>query len=501
MSVDYRIDNQMQSVPAYESSDTKVWGFVWEGLELLLNEEWSVGVLNSISGYFFAIRNRDHKIQMANDFLAGYRVYFVKTKNVITISEDYCVLMDIMKEQVRHIEGDQEEIAYWKKHRYTLNKGTLIRNLKKFSPATLVTIDGERVAESTYYKNVSRKTDSRKLLENNFEIVKRELIALYESNVNKTFILFYSGGVDSTLLLLLCKELKIPVKCLLIRYQPMWSVNIQDIAFAQKNLERYGMDNDIIDVDLYDAYKRFGKNAMSDMLFDRHLAVHFYETYRTVSERYGDDVVIINGQSADSILSFGPSLFTKGNMIKRMILAFSQGPISIIGKAICRIINSSYDMPSGKDEACYAMLDDTNYLFLTDRKCQYNDMLKREVNEMYSLGIDSYEGMRMYCKMIGFLQGSDNQVVIRAANKSGIHSVCMPFTCPEFIYNVIRYKNNLYEIINPKYFIRDTLKHRYGYKNKANRVIPSNRPDFDMDSFAEKIDLEYFRTLDRLLET
>ena len=84
----------------------------------------------------------------------------------------------------------------------------------------------------------------------------------------------------------------------------------------------------------------------------------------------------------------------------------------------------------------------------------------------------------MYSKIIGFLQGSDNQVVIKAANYHGIKIVIMPFASSKFIYNVVQYKNNFLEVIKPKYFVRSLLKkNRIRWKMKSkknNNLAPEN---------------------------
>lgn len=477
------IDIKINDYPYYKNDNVYVWGFPYYGIKKLISDSWNPETLNSISGYYFAVRICDDSVEIANDILGGYRMYYMIVNNTFYIRDNYNNLIEILR-QYRDIEIDNVQFKYWEKHRYTLNKNTLIKEIYKFSPASKVLIDKDGIHEISYFMNFKRHSNSRKFLKNGYNYLKKELSSLYNSNKESTFVMFYSGGADSTFLLLMCKELNIPLKCVLIEYIPNWNLNLKEIEEAKKNLIKIGQDYELIRVDLNDAIKHYGNLAKEDLLFNRHLAVHFYETYKIVSEKYGKNVVILNGQSADSILSFGPSEFTFGNYIKRLILAVEGHAWMYFIKGICMLINNKYFPACSKEEAAETILDDTNYLFLIDRKCEFRYLLKKEIELMKKKGIESFEAMRMYSKIIGFLQGSDNQVVIKSANKLGIFKVVMPFTSPYFIYNTVVYKNNFREIFCPKYFIRNITKKYFKYE-RCSVDKEFYDEDFNMEEFEE----------------
>ena len=107
----------------------------------------------------------------------------------------------------------------------------------------------------------------------------------------------------------------------------------------------------------------------------------------------------------------------------------------------------------------------------------------------------------MYAKIISFLQGSDNQVVLQAASMNGIRKIVMPFTSPYFIYCTLKYKNNFREICNPKYFVRDITKKYFQYErytfNKKNHVSVKV---FDMEGFEESFNVTYEQHLNRIIK-
>ena len=480
------------------NGNTYIWGFPYNNLDLLLKDSWTNSNLNKVAGYYVAIRVEEDRIEIVNDILGGYRLYYGAFENVIFISNDYEFLLSKAKDYSK-ISINKDQLKYWEKHRYTLNEGTLFQEIKKLSPAAKYIIDKDGIRYSSYFCNVSRRSSYNRLIRKNYSEIKNSIKTVYDQNPDIPYILFYSGGVDSTLLLFICREIGIPINCIVIKYLPEWSVNVADIERAKQNLQKLGQQYTVIEVNLYEAKKNFAALAVKEMLFDRHLAVHFYQTYKVVAEVFGNNIVVINGQSADSILSFGPSELTTGNKVKRAILAFSKGPIGLIGKMVCCIAKTRYIMPCGKKDSSISIMDDSDYVFAIDRKCDYFSMLENEYKRILTQKITSYESVRMYSKIIGFLQGSDNQIVIKAALDNGIKKVVMPFTSPEFIYNVVRYKNNCYEIFNPKYFVRQLLQKKYTYSGitKKNVVLKN---DFDMTSFEKSMTNNYTSKVKSILD-
>ena len=290
---------------------------------------------------------------------------------------------------------DNYQLMYWKKHRFALDNNTLFKNIYKFSPASIVTIYKNGIEYKTYFKDCKRKTNNKLLLKANFNVLCEEIETVRSQNPDSKFILFYSGGADSTLLLHICKELNIDFTCVLIEYVPKLDINYEDVERASKYLEKLNISYDIVRVDLKRALEEYGNIASDELLFDRHLAVHFYQTYHEVKEKYGKDVIIINGQSADNILSFGPSEYTIGNALKRIILACSNNTVGFIGNIITKALPFvQLIFPYGKTEATKAILDDSNYIYALNKNCDYRELLDKKIIKINNLGICQYESMR-----------------------------------------------------------------------------------------------------------
>jgi hypothetical protein len=71
MDLSYKnIEFHTSSSPSFKNENTFIWGFPINE-DALLNGEWTPDILNTISGYYFAIRICENKIQIVNDVLGG----------------------------------------------------------------------------------------------------------------------------------------------------------------------------------------------------------------------------------------------------------------------------------------------------------------------------------------------------------------------------------------------------------------------------------------------
>ena len=475
--------------PLVSDKCTRLWGFPLKQKELM-NQEWNDETLNSISGYYLAVRKTENKIQIVNDILGGYRLYYANIEGKWNFSDDYQYLLDKLNQKPSI---DEEQLIYWRNHRYTLASGTLFCEIKKLIPASRLTISNGELSIESYFNDYGNQPCYVQLMNNGYAIIENQLKQAYIQNEHSSFLLFYSGGTDSTFLLKTLQRLEIPFECVLIRYNPRWSVSEKEYCEAIDKLRAFGItDYKTLDIDLNEALRNHVETAEKEMLFDRHLSVHFYETYKRVVDTWGDDVVIVNGQSADSILSFGPSDIIPGFFVKRCIL-YSNWLTNLILDPLIRVyLKNEFRMPWTRREKLRSMLDEWEYFFAIRRNCPYLPLLNETLDGDMVKRLKHFASKRMYLKIISFLQGPDNQIVIQAANHFGINKVIMPFTAPSFIYNVVRNKSNIREIFKGKYFVRDHNKKVYHLETpKLTTLYEEPRPDFDMHSYETKI-LEIF---------
>lgn len=473
------------SQPFYKAPNTILWGFPLNKEELIDNE-WNDNTLNAVSGYYLAVRNIGDTVQIINDILGGYRLYYACIEGKWYFSEDYQYLLDKLQKEPLI---DEEQLKYWRSHRYTLASGTLFCEIKKLLPASRLVISNGELSIESYFNDFGNRPCYEQLMNKGYIIIENQLKKAYIQNDHSPFLLFYSGGADSTFLLKTLQRLKIPFECVLIRYNPRWSVSEKEYCEAIDKLRAFGITDYItLDVDLNEALTNHVEIAKKEMLFDRHLSVHFYETYKRVVETWGSDVVIVNGQSADSILSFGPSDLIPGSFVKRCIL-YSNWLFNLILDPLVRVyLKNEFRMPWTRRGKLRSMLDEWEYFFAIRRNCPYVSLLNRTLDSENVKRLKHFASKRMYLKIISFLQGPDNQIVIRAANHYGINKVIMPFTAPKFIYNVIQNKSNLREVFKGKYFVRDYNKNIYNLENPVSTTeYIKPQPDFNMHSYEAKI--------------
>ena len=473
----------------------KVYGFPYSGTDYLMN-----GMVkdnfNKVSGYYFAIYETGNELILTNDICGGYRIYYVETECGYIFSDNYNCLLDRIKGKEK-IVIDKDQFEYWKKHRYTLDENTLYKNIKKLSPASYLKVSKDGMIIDSYYKDVERHSNYKKLMTENYSLITDQLKQVYKDNPEKQFLLFFSGGADSTLLLHILVENHIPFRCLIMQYQPTSSENANEVNRATAYLKQIGIENyDTIDIDFNIARDRNIDAVLNDMLFDRHTAVHCYECYRLIKEKYGEDVVIINGQTSDSILSFGPSEQTKGSFIRRAILYTTLGKLLLW--PLMRFYMPHLRMPLTDTSQKIAMLDETNYFYMTDTSSTYHQMLRNKLESPLVKRLKNKESILMYLKLISFIQGPDNQMVIQAARHNGISQVVMPFTTPEFIYNTVSYKSNVRELFVGKYFVRNTLKKRFNYKKPQYLPFVEGSTDFDISAFDDEIMKKFINRIENI---
>jgi hypothetical protein len=208
------------------------------------------------------------------------------------------------------------------------------------------------------------------------------------------------------------------------------------------------------------------------MLFEYHLSLLHFFGVKKIKKIYGNNILIISGQSCDSILSFGPSQYTVSNFIARFITHFHK---NFFTKFFVKIINLKfkrkiYQIKNLSDfyksfyfsYFYYSILIDENKKFKLDK--QIKKFLKQDKNIISNL---------MYLKCHGFLQGPDNLILINAAKYFKIKSIIMPYASYKFIQIITKYYNFKLDILLPKYLI-DLLLNNYFLVKLKNFIYRKN---------------------------
>lgn len=101
---------------------------------------------------------------------------------------------------------------------------------------------------------------------------------------------------------------------------------------------------------------------------------------------------------------------------------------------------------------------------------------------------------KMYLKIHGFLQGSDNMVLINSAKLCKNNKVFMPFGTLKFISIICKYYDFKKDIISPKYFTR-ILEPEFNYND-----IKTKNPKLRLSTLNEKIKSNIIKSIKKLYD-
>ena len=216
------------------------------------------------------------------------------------------------------------------------------------------------------------------------------------------------------------------------------------------------------------------------MIFNYHFSLIFLKGL-IFKKKYGTNILIISGQSCDSILSFGPSQRTIPNFFARYLINF---PFSIFSKIIPHILNLKFTQklsnPKNSREFYETFFKSfyyypLNYPSKSKNLDFFNNLLTeiRHINERYS--------KLMFLKCYGFLQGSDNMIMIKSANHHKISKIYLPFASYNFISIILKYYNYKKDVFYPKYILKILCNDNFIFENKKNNFnFNINLSKFDL---------------------
>lgn len=445
-----------------EVNGKKVWGYV-PNIETHTFLEWE--------GYFFCLERNDENIMLISDIAAGFRIYYIECRSRLYFSSSYSYLMDVLKANGIGLKLDNEMFLYWKKFGYTLGNKTIYEQIKKMPPAYKFVISPDGIIKSKlcYFSDVQNERNGKVHKLFSFDSLYHNLLTIYAKNKECPVILLYSGGVDSTLLAKILQELQIPYIAIIMKLYPETRDNCLDFERARINIKKCGAAIvDIVEINLVNGFNNNSALILSDLLFDRHLAVPFYEVMNFIANKYGRDSVVICGQGADSIFSFGPSDYNWSSFVKRCILYGNNLVRCIFQPIVCKELGFKYKVVLNQSQKLLAFCDHCRYIYAFDRDMPYLHSLQELISNVNGYILNE-RALYMYLKLFTYLQGSDNQVVIKSANSFGIKKIVLPYVSKKIIDATVRYKDNLKEIFDPKYVVRDILKHRYVFNSHYNQ--------------------------------
>jgi hypothetical protein len=413
-----------------------------------INEKNILDQVKDLSGYFFVIVLKKNSIIFITDPISNYRVYYKFFNNKIFVFDN----LKITQKFKNHF--DKKIFDFFLIKNYTPGNQTFYDKLYKFQPCTIYKYDGE-IKKKIYFEKNKNKPSIKKLIYSVENYLDQE--ALKIKNKNKRNILLFSGGKDSCLIFQNLIKHKISFIPIYLHTIPESKETLKNLNLVKLYCLKFNKKIKIIRINIK---QKIPSNFFNQhMLFEYHLSLLHFFGIKQIKKNYGNNILIISGQSCDSILSFGPSQYTVSNFIARFITHF---PKSFLSKILIKIINTKfrrkiYKINNLNDFYKSFYFSYFYYPILIDENKKYN--FEKQINQFIKKDKNFISNL-MYLKCHGFLQGPDNLILINVAKYFKIKFVVMPYASYKFIQIITKYYNFKLDIFIPKYLI-DLLLNNY----------------------------------------
>ncbi len=446
--------------------------------------------VNEIKGHFLYVGIDADRVIVANDIAAGFRTYTAWIDGKLHISDDHLYLAERMRQQAP-LQFDDNEYRYWTKHSYTTGGATFVRGLRKLEPATIAEITPGGLRTDCYFRDIENTPDPAQHSESCFNDVCETM--RWVAGLDAEIILNFSGGVDSTLLALLLREFRTDFTLVFAKSAPFYDRNYSDCIKASQVAKYLGLQLREIETRVDWAPEKL-TDMVKSLIFDRHpSAYQYFGSMEQICRMYGTKTVAINGQGADSVLTFGPSGKLQADYIARLLKNFPGGiPSRLAGEIVRYLKDRTCRVPRSQLEFLSAFLDDFGYYYplLSRRDPEgYRDYIRTVASDATGR-FKHLDTKVMYLEIYGLLQGTDSRVMLKSAQAAGIESVVMPYKSPSFIYNTIRYKSKTRDLYDPKYVIHRGIK-KLGV-NLPPVQVPPDTSVLDQAAVTKQIRDQYF---------
>lgn len=392
-----------------------------------------------------------NEFSITGSFFGGYRIYWFKKSNTIYITDH--IIDFISLEELSNLGHNEFEYEYFTRHGFSSGDETIYEGIHKLPPSStlIVSKNGVRVHTDWHYGNIINEpnVDSFKKCISN--AVDKALLKCGK----RLAILCYSGGIDSTFLLKRIRVLGIPHK-LVFFLDRNYALNVQECEEAKHKAKMFGEDLDILDITGLADDEVIENKVKELMAFDIHEYRGYFYGIKKITQKYGKDIVVVNGQNSDCILSFGPSERKYSSYLKRYLLYGSSYLMKyLITKTISLAFRKSFSVPRKREDRLLAFYDNFKYCLFKQNgnSAEYENYFIRKFNTMNCrFEFTTENNFWMYLKYFSYMQGGDCQSVVQSAILYGI-KIIMPLSQPEVISATLKYKDNIEELNNPKYVL------------------------------------------------
>lgn len=468
-----KVEFYLFNKPFYMSDDTIILGY-----PLGINpESFNENDVEDVKGYFSFIKISSDKIQIINDICGHSRLYYFKQNNNLLFSDDFLFLVDKIGPENRT--KNKIEIEYWDTQRRTTGGETFVNEIHKIKPAHITNFYEMEIEEQLYFKDIinleNKNLHSKEVLAD-----MRDTFAKLKTLPQKK-ILLYSGGTDSSLLVKLLQEQNIDFVPVFMKSNEDFMTVIDENKVLQAS-KKLNINVDIINVDKKeDEIKYFVKHS----ILDKGIHVLFYSFIKRIKEKYGEDIIIINGEGSDTLFNFLPTSKNFDHTICRIFMFY---PCSFIGylsylltyiysfflylyrkiknpKNCKKPIFFDLKYPMSLNEfllafSCRAGV--TRALINTKKDKEFYKYLDKYI-QIYKNQISNIQALLMYLELYFNWQGCESHTDIYSVSLNDL-KIILPFCTPKIIYSTVKNTDYKYEILNPKSVTYRILKNSFNFK-------------------------------------
>jgi hypothetical protein len=406
--------------------------------------------IKNIKGYFLILIKNKNNIFLINDIFGNFRCYYLKKKNEIYISN----YLNNFKNNISR-KLNLHEFNFWKQKGYTSGDETFYKELKKIPPNSIFKIN-KKLSIKSYFGLIKKINYNY----NHENFVKQKLIEslnILKKNKQKIILLF-SGGVDSTALAFLMKQLK-------IKFIPIYFATIPNTYESNKGLELVKRIGKFIKIKpkILKIKLKTKKNIITKILrfmrFDLHTSIVQFEGIKKILGIYGKNIQIISGQSSDSIFCYGASTNSLSHIIIRFMNIFK---IPLLFKFIKRKLEKKYKkkliIPTNDFEYKYYFYNSFFYYPFKIYQSNKDSYIKKKIYKLLNNKEFDKRFDYMRLKIFGFLQGPDNMVLIQAGNSVSFYNIFLPFADALIIESICTNQSTIKNLFFPKYEVRNLIK-------------------------------------------
>jgi asparagine synthase (glutamine-hydrolysing) len=420
---------------------------------------------------------KKNKLYLARDFTGTKPLFFFKNNDGIFFSSEAWFQYSISNKLI-----DPESFNYYLKFGFSPINTTLIQDVKKIESGTYSTYDLKDKSLNTkkYFKlNKSNEIELKNYnLKSSFEtIVEKNLISDTKTGI------FASGGMDSTLLLIIAKKFNSKIEAYSSYFYPenkFEKFNI-DLKYTKKICEFLGIKLNLSAIDLSNKKQNFELITAFQKLDEPLPNLNFFNSYlQSKNAKENNCKVILTGDGGDEIFG-GYQRYNNAYIAKKIKY------LSFFNKKI-KLINALKE--DEIIEYFYKKIDINNNKYLFNKELYLN-----KIKNNIKLPDQSVEEILNYFDTKHWLPEESNFKLDRSTMLNSIEGR-VPFQDISLLKNIypILYDKKFSFFFNKK-IIRESFRNipdfilnrkKHGWFSPDNYFLRNNLKNFFLETFSKK---------------